>query len=75
MKEHLNNVENKHGRISYLSPLVQNKCLQLMESAVHLKWLHSIKAKYFDLIFDFTLNRAHQEQMTEKIRYFDNFFL
>ncbi|XP_053147367.1 uncharacterized protein LOC128343036 [Hemicordylus capensis] len=70
LKEHLTYVESHPGSPSYLSLAVQNEFIHLMASTVRQSLLRRIrKAKYYGLMFDWTPDQAHCEQVSEVVRY------
>ncbi|XP_068115887.1 zinc finger MYM-type protein 1-like [Hyperolius riggenbachi] len=72
MKSHLSYVQQHPGSPTYLSPEIQNEFIQLLATTVKEKIVHDIqRAKYYGIMFDSTPDVAHQEQMSETIRYVD----
>lgn len=72
MKGHLLYVQQNPGSTTYLSPEIQNEFIQLLASTVREKLVYDIqRAKYYGIMFDSTPDAAHQEQMSETIRYVD----
>lgn len=59
-------------KTTYFSPKVQNEFIHLLASTVKEKLAYDIqRAKYYGIMFDPTSDAAHQEQMSEIIRYVD----
>ncbi|KAJ7335719.1 hypothetical protein JRQ81_013660, partial [Phrynocephalus forsythii] len=72
MEGHLLYMQQNPGSTTYLSPEIQNEFIQLLASTVTEKLMYDInRAKYYGIMFDSTPDAAHQEQMSETIRYVD----
>jgi hypothetical protein len=69
MKEHGDRITNDRTRDHYLGPSIQNELITLLATARN--YCKEIKAKYFSIIFDHTLDVSHQEQMSLIARYVD----
>jgi hypothetical protein len=60
------------GSTTYLSPEIQIKLIQLLESTGREKLVYDTqRAKYYEIMFDSTPDAAHHEQMSETIKYVD----
>ena len=60
---HLQHVKENPGPVSYLSPDIQNKFINLLVCTVRDKLLISIKrSKYFSILLDSTPDLGHREQ-------------
>ncbi|KAL4107535.1 hypothetical protein QTP88_017867 [Uroleucon formosanum] len=61
---------HKKGGLSYFSHGIQDEFLEIMAKRVKDEILSKIiEAKYYSILFDCTPDIAHQEQMTQVIRY------
>ncbi|XP_065642475.1 uncharacterized protein LOC136074102 [Hydra vulgaris] len=68
--EHIASVKAKKPTISHFSPRNQNELIELLGQKVRNDILLNIKeAKYYSVLFDFTPDTSHKEQMTLIIRY------
>ncbi|CAI6352725.1 unnamed protein product [Macrosiphum euphorbiae] len=55
---------------SYFSPTIQNEIIVLLGQTIRNKIITSIKeAKYYGIMFDYTPDISHKEQMSQIIRY------
>ena len=56
--------------LSYLSPMVQNEFIELLDNQVRQKIVEEIKeAKYYAILFDSTPDLSHTDQMSEITRF------
>jgi hypothetical protein len=72
MKDHLRHVVDKEVQNRYLSHKIQNELISLLTNEIKEEIRRKIlKAKYFSVILDCTLDLSHEEQMSIVIRCVD----
>ena len=75
LENHLKNVRENPHSVSYLSHDIQNEFLSLLAGAVRDKIIKEIKeAKYFGILYDFTPDVSHTEQLSQVIHYVQSDF-
>jgi hypothetical protein len=72
MKDHLRRVIDKEVQNHYLNHKIQNELISLLANEIKEEIRRKIlKAKYFSVILDFTLDLSHKEQMSIVIKCVD----
>ena len=70
VREHLTRIQAQPNTVSYLSPAIQNEFISILGQHVLDKILDDIReAKYYSIMFDSTPDLAHDDQMSQVIRY------
>ena len=71
LREHLTRIRMAPNiTVTYLSPKIQNELIELLARHVKQKIVNNIKeAKYYSMLFDYTPDISHTDQMTQIIRY------
>lgn len=72
MRTHLDSVSGNPGKLSYLSPDIQNEIISILGEQVRKTIIAACKkAKYYSIMFDTTPDQSHEEQMSQIIRFVD----
>jgi len=70
LAKHIEKVNSKNNVISYFSPQIQNEIILTLGKSTREKGLNRIKEpKYYSIMFDYTPDVSHKEQMSQVLRY------
>jgi hypothetical protein len=70
VREHLTRIQAQPNVVSYLSPAIQNEFISILGEHVSEKILEEVcEAKYYSIIFDSIPDIAHDDQMSQVLRY------
>ncbi|KAI6648275.1 Zinc finger MYM-type protein 1-like [Oopsacas minuta] len=70
VREHLTRIQSQPNTLSYLSPAIQNDFISILGQHVLEKILEEVReAKYYSIMFDSTPDLAHDDQMSQVLRY------